>query len=402
MSSKIPDNLNWEYLINKFNDNNYVVFDVETDLIDKNISIFTKTPEFVLGVVFDGKTGLSSTFEDCDDLRMYVHKSPIIVGHNLAFDLKAAGIVHSWVQAGGIYWDTAIAEYEMTGQSATYPSLQQLADKYCPGESKESSVSEMIKAGVSPKNIPKNILAEYCKIDVDLTTKIFIAQMYAVETSLSFRQINLLLERMAFRMVTYNMSVNGLTINNKMLEDDIENINTDITVYELDVYTTMKLMLDKLPPEEVNPNSLSQISTVLFGGTYDYITKECIGEYKTGAKKGEPRYRSIKNTATIEPQESLTQGFFSKPGKLDETTLLQVKDALAKAKSAGAYAINFIDSLLKYRELNKNLSTYFVGYRDAGSKLGNLLYLNTEYKHTTTPTGRISSTKPNVQNLKGG
>jgi DNA polymerase I-like protein with 3'-5' exonuclease and polymerase domains len=385
-----------------YEDQKFLVFDTETTLINKDKSIFVDIPEFILGVALEcrGINTTYTTYEDPVQLRHEVEYSNMIIGHNVAFDLCVINYQHP---GDIIVWDTAIAEYEIRGQMATYPSLQSLADTYLYGvdSSKDTEVSEMIKAGVCPKDIPKELLEKYCKKDVILTYRVAMQQLELIMSTLSPMRINLLLERMDWRMTTYGMSQCGLTLEKEELDGDIGTMKYNMNMLHYVIRNKMAAVLKDMPLPDVNPNSLQQLKTVLFGGKYNIEINELTGEvYKTGPKKGEPKSRKKTLTQYIAKSGSLVP-LVAHPvvDKLDEPTLLRIRNFL-DGKGILKGTVDFIDDLLSYRDLAKNLNTYFLGYKESGIETKDFYVVKSEYKHTATPTGRISSTKPNVQNLK--
>lgn len=392
----------FEEIFELYKGNNFCVFDTETDLIDKNKSVMAFPPEFVVGIFYGGRTNLFTTINKPGTFTSIISSYPIVVGHNLPFDLRVMGIE---IDKDTVYWDTAIVEYEITGQYHTYPTLQSLADKYIPGRTKEEVVSEMIKSGVSPKDIPAELLEKYCEEDVSLTRDIFCKQIEYIASHFSKKQVNLLLQRLKFRAVTYTMSVEGLALDANMLDGAINSMKDELENLEIWLKGTMYMHLIHMKYEDINVNSLDQIRTVIFGGTYKVVRDEPTGEYyKTGAKAGQPKTKKVTETVVHTSANSLNAGFIYSPksgNKVDEAVLLNVRNVLDRSCRAKS-CVEFIDKLLEYRNINKNLSTYFEGYRNVGNRIGDTVYVHTEYKHTGTPTGRISSTKPNVQNLKSG
>lgn len=377
----------------------YTVIDTETKLIDKDKSVYAYPPEFVLGVSWVENTTWGNPLQEYA-IRYTREKfvetiaptvTPFIcVGHNVCFDLLVTGI-HKLSQLGhDIVWDTAIAEYEMFGQAFTYPSLQQLADKYCPGEMKENYVSEMIKAGVCPSIIPWDELEEYCKQDVNITKKVFVAQVELFKEYPKNLQ-NLILQRMKYRMITHEMSCNGMMMDKEKMLDASRNLEIDESILE------GKLMADMhghMPnADEVNPSSNQQLMGVLYGkGTYKVTKMVDTGEvYKSGDKKSQPKLRRevihlpYKNPLfPVGPMDSV-----------DEQSLNKILSCLISPECRG-----FVETLLKYRTVSKERRTYFQGYYEVARDGDPYISLHTEFKHVATPTGRISSSKPNIQNLK--
>lgn len=388
-----------EKLFECYDEGRYIVIDTETKLIDKDKSVYAYPPEFVLGVcwVENGVSGDPMQEHSVRYSKEYFKEivepaaTPFIcVGHNVCFDLLVTGIYKLSKMGHDIVWDTAIAEYEMFGQAFTYPSLQQLADKYCPGEMKENSVSEMIKAGVCPSTIPNDKLVEYCEQDVNITKKVFVAQMELFKEYPKNLQ-NLILQRMKYRMITHEMSCNGMMMDKDMMLDASRKLEIEEAILEARLIVDMKVLMPNA--DEVNPSSNQQLMGVLYGkGTYKVTKMVDTGEvYKSGDKKGQPKLKKevvhlpYKNPlSTRIPKESV-----------DEETLNQlIKFGVSTACE------DFVETLLKYRTVSKERRTYFQGYYDVARDGEPYISLHTEFKHVATPTGRISSSKPNIQNLK--
>lgn len=377
----------------------YIVIDTETKLIDKDKSVYAYPPEFVLGVYWieDDIYGdplqdyiTRHTKEEFEELIGPVRAPFITVGHNVCFDLLVTGIHKLSKMGHDIVWDTAIAEYEMFGQAFTYPSLQQLADKYCPGEMKENSVSEMIKAGVCPSTIPNDKLVEYCKQDVNITKKVFIAQMELFKEYPRNLQ-NLILQRMKYRMITHEMSCNGMMMDKEKMLGASKSLEIDENILEGNLILDMK---DHMPnADEINPSSNQQLMGVLYGkGTYKVTKMVDTGEvYKSGDKKGQPK---LKKEVIHQPYKN---PFFpvGPMDSVDEQSLNKILSCLISPECR-----DFVETLLKYRTVSKERRTYFQGYYEVARDGDPYISLHTEFKHTATPTGRISSSKPNIQNLK--
>ena len=377
----------------------YIVIDTETKLIDKDKSVYAYPPEFVLGVFWIENDFHGNPYRDyiCRDNQKDFfdglnpsHTNFIAVGHNACFDLLVT-VIHKLSTMGhDIVWDTAIAEYEMFGQAFTYPSLQHLADKYCPGEMKENSVSEMIKAGVCPSTIPNDKLVEYCKQDVNITKKVFVAQMELFKEYPRNLQ-NLILQRMKYRMITHEMSCNGMMMDKKKMLGASKSLEIDENILEGKL---TRAMLSHMPKaDDINPSSNQQLMGVLYGkGTYKVTKMVDTGEvYKSGDKKGLPK---LKKEVLHQPYKNpLFPG--SPMDSVDEQSLNKILSCLIPPECR-----DFVETLLKYRTVSKERRTYFQGYSEVARDGEPYISLHTEFKHTATPTGRISSSKPNIQNLK--
>lgn len=403
-------NTNLEEFLEAYKGRYIVVADAETKLIDKDKSVYATPPEFVLGVVYtetsaDGypreydeyfsvwetkDKSFTIPFSHVFCTAMEYGINCIVVGHNVCFDMLVSGVEKLYTTNKDFIWDTAIAEYEMYAQTFTYPSLQSLADKYCPGEHKEGAVSEMIKAGVCPSTIPRKDLEAYCLQDVILTHKIFHAQM---KTFLEYPKNlqNLILQRMQYRMITHEMSCNGMMMDKEKMLGASRSLEVDETILEGKLTIGMASHMPNA--DEVNPNSNQQLMGVLYGiGTYKITKMVDTGEvYKSGDKKGQPKLK--KDVVHLPYKNPLFPvGLMS---SVDEQSLNKILSCLISPECK-----NFVETLLKYRTVSKERRTYFQGYYEVARDGDPYISLHTEFKHTATPTGRISSSKPNIQNLK--
>ena len=78
----------------------------------------------------------------------------------------------------------------------------------------------------------------------------------------------------------------------------------------------------------------------------------------------------------------------------DDETLLMLLDRLSENKESHNY--KFIDLLIQHRKLSKIQSTYVVGLLE---KITERNRIHTSFNQTVTTTGRLSSSKPNLQNV---
>ena len=152
--------------------------------------------------------------------------------------------------------------------------------------------------------------------------------------------------------------------------------------------------------------SNDDISTILYGGTIIETIRIPVGHYKSGAKLGEVRYKiekiehafpqlvkPLKNTETKKSSNRIADG------KAEQHTQWEVNEPVLRKLKATGDARKLIDIILEYSKLEKLRGTYLQGYSDLISKMGwqhNMLHggLN----QCVAVTGRLSSTKPNLQN----
>lgn len=330
----------------------------------------------------------------------------LYVGHNIRFDilhLRKGGTLGVWLKEGRI-WDTAHVEYLLSGQTHKFPSLDELSKKYgLP--LKDDRLKTMWESGMQTEDMPEEILVEYCKQDVDNTHKIFLKQLEEVER----RGMQALVKsQMDALMGLMEMEWNGMYIDTNGLEEYKHTIEARVNTLELDIkeYITTHTPIDIL---DANPNSLEHLNLLLFGGAYTHTIKVPMTDadgnavlYKSGAKKGEPRYKNVEETVPckgleilIEPDHEMTsQGLFKLDDDILQKYLAHYNVPPLVSKTPEIYTV--IDTIIQYRQLNKELSTYIEGYSKFIWPSG---FIHPNFNTTLTATGRLSSSQPNMQNI---
>jgi DNA polymerase I-like protein with 3'-5' exonuclease and polymerase domains len=148
--------------------------------------------------------------------------------------------------------------------------------------------------------------------------------------------------------------------------------------------------------EEFNTESGDHLSVLLYGGTITISRKEIVGVYKGGDRKGQEK-QGWKDYSYTLPRlfNPLPKSELKKPGfwATGEDILKQLKCR----DKAGKRVIEIILSLAK---LEKMRGTYYNGLpklRETMNWPKNMLHGN--LNQVTARTGRLSSTKPNLQNM---
>ena len=145
-----------------------------------------------------------------------------------------------------------------------------------------------------------------------------------------------------------------------------------------------------------NWNSGDHLSAFLYGGTVIETTKQPVGIYKTGEKKGQVKFQNVdiehKLPRLVEP---LKNSELKKPGfyATDEGTLKKLK---------GPFAKKYVSPILRLARLDKLIGTYYEGLPKLNKTMDwdeGMLY--PQYNQCVTQTGRLSSSRPNGQNLAG-
>jgi len=308
-----------------------------------------------------------------------------IIAFNAKFDLAWVRRQLGFIPA--VVWDCQLAEFIMSGQTQKYPSLQGACEKYQVGTKIDIVKTEYWEKGIDTDQIPFEILAEYGAQDVNVTWDVFQkqVQLFSNEEQSAFKLFRLQCNDL---IVLQEMEHNGIVYDTEGSLKSSDELEGQVKELERKLY-------EFTGGTPINFDSRDHVSVLLYGGT---ITEDCrvpIGVYKTGAKVGQPRYKIVTKDyqlpRLVEPikgSELKKEGYYS----TDESTLLSVK--------ANKTAKKLIEWLLSRSKIMKLKSTYLLGLPktidDMGWKYG---MLHSNLNQCVASTGRLSSTKPNQQNL---
>jgi len=321
----------------------------------------------------------------------------LIVAHNIAFDMlhlmrESPGFL-KYMEEGEAIWDTMIVEYLLTGQETKWASLDDLSLKYG-GTVKDNRIKEYWNNGISTEDIPEEEILPYLEQDVRNLKIIYEAQLKEAHR---LSMMPLIESQMSARQATIMMEYNGMYFDTERATELSKSVEGSLNNYEDALRAAMRLIMPDVPYSILNPNSTAQISTTLFGGEVNYKGVELVLDeegkqvfYKSGAKKGQMKTKIVDKVCKIE------QGLFSPPAKFKKGVngYYPVGDEILKRLEDSS---GFVDTLRKYRELSKQVGTYFEGYSALVWPHDSCIHgtLN----HCQTNTGRLSSSNPNLQNI---
>ena len=142
----------------------------------------------------------------------------------------------------------------------------------------------------------------------------------------------------------------------------------------------------------LNFNSNDHLSAFLYGGTIKEEGKEHVGFFKTGDKKGQPKYRNViiehilpRLYEPLKGTEMQKEGVFA----TDEGTLRKLK---------GKKGV--IQNILELSKLEKLNGTYYKGLVKLRKEMNwEEGILHGQFNQTTAQTGRLSSSRPNLHNF---
>jgi DNA polymerase I-like protein with 3'-5' exonuclease and polymerase domains len=373
-----------------------LILDVETTISNKGNPFDERNKLCYVGLYSDGVHNLydidysgSPNREALDTIQRSIDSYDTIVGFNIKFDLH-------WIRRYGInimgkrIWDCQLVHYILTNQQNPYPSLNGVASHYDLGSKLDVVASEYWSNNIDTPSIPRDVLEEYLLEDLRLTQKVYDKQMqeFALLTKPRQRLISLHNQDL---MVLQEMEFNGILFQeqecNRLateLEDQVKKIDEEMFGYH------------NLP--EFNPSSTEHVSTLLYGGIIKVKRKEVVGTFKTGTRAGQPKERwveyEIKFDRLINPlkgSELEKEGYYS----TDEQTLKSLK-------VRSNYGKTLVELILTRATLEKRLTAYYKGLVDLRKDMNwNEGQLHGQLNQCVARTGRLSSSKPNLQNFDG-
>lgn len=359
-----------------------------------------------------------------------LQETQLLIGHNMGgFDLnwlrrlseegKKEKEVNRFTLDLGRFiqlWDTQIAEYLLSGQSMISPSLDEVATLYnLP--LKDSAIKQYWAAGIPTDQIPMQELLDYLEHDVLVTSKIFMAQLAAIGASETFHNgiFNIMPTQMLARLATAEMEWNGMYFDKERANKYREELSVGLDMLtvriKLDAYNILKDLGNTEEGLDFNPASPKDIKLLLYGGV-DQVERDVpvLDEkgnqiiYKSGIKRGKVKTRKEKVSIKIQGAlpVDVVADLVADGYEVDtsEDTLRKILKLLKSITVLRASILSDIEELIKdileYRSIAKEISTYLIGYslevQDDGC-------IHTSYNHTITRTGRLSSSKPNLQNI---
>lgn len=358
--------------------NNELVFDVETTIKNKG-NPYNKDNRVCYWGYLSRNGPEIWTVPPITDL-----ESSLVIGFNLKFDL-------TWAKRYDILlpvdiWDCQLAHFLLTGQAESYPSLNGVCEFYGLEHKLSIIEEEYWSKGIDTPDIPQEIMKEYLTQDLRLTYQVYQKQS---EDFKSNPQLYKLFKLQCEDLLTLiEMEWNGLVVDvasckekEKECEEQIKRIDAEL--------------LEFTGEAPVNWDSNDHCSAVLYGGTIVYEDRVPIGVYKSGAKEGQTRYKKIKYEyqfpRLVDPpkgSELQKEGYFS----TDEDTLRSCGGSRKVKK--------LIDNLLTRSKLEKLRGTYYKGIParivESNSFDGTL---HGQFNQCVARTGRLSSSKPNLQNF---
>jgi DNA polymerase I-like protein with 3'-5' exonuclease and polymerase domains len=266
-------------------------------------------------------------------------------------------------------------------QRNPYPSLEAAAVKYGLGHKIDVIKSQYWNKKIDTDQIPWDVLKTYAIQDAILTYRLYETQQQYVTP----KQRVLLGLMFADLHVLALMEKNGIKFDETLCESRAAELDKSALA--------LRESLDSFYPEiPINWGSPDQLSAFLYGGVIKQTVKVHDGFFKSGARKGEPRYRNQEVPhqlprlyQPLRGTELAKEGMFS----TNEDTLLKLKGKRGPLKA-----------LLELSKLDKLNGTYYKGLPKLNAEMHwKPGYLHGNFNQCVAATGRLSSTKPNLQNF---
>lgn len=149
---------------------------------------------------------------------------------------------------------------------------------------------------------------------------------------------------------------------------------------------------------DFNFNSNDHISCLLYGGSIFIDDKIPIGVFKSGDKKGQVKFKNIKKEYKLPRLVEPLKGTETKKS-IEGKEYWEVNETILRKLKLNKQAKVIVDLLNKYAELEKLRGTYLNGYSDLIDEMNwQEQKLHSNFNQTSVVTGRLSSSRPNMQN----
>lgn len=353
-----------------------LVLDTETTTWNKGHWADSRNKLVCYSWASDKTSGASSEWEH---LPGRMSQADLLIFFNGKFDIHWIKKVGLWVDKP--IWDCQIAEFILSHQTSRFPSLNDTASKYGLPVKLDIVKTEYWDKGINTDEIPWQVLSDYAKWDAELTLAVYHKQIALMTPE----QVKLCKLQCMDLMVLQEMEANGILYDEQLCHERSKEIDDQISKIkgELSAY---------YPGIPLNWSSNDDVSAFLYGGVVKEEAKEHVGFYKTGAKAGQPKYKNVLIEHSLprlfEPlkgSELKKEGMFA----TDESTLRKLKGNK-----------KLVEKLLLLAKLEKMNGTYYQGIPKLRKEMNwpeNMLHGN--FNQTQAATGRLSSSRPNLQNF---
>ena len=308
-----------------------------------------------------------------------IDRAGMLVGFNIKFDLH-------WLKLFGIdvsnkpIFDCQVAEYVLSRQRTKYPSLAGCLETYNLPAKTDIVKTEYWDKGIDTDAIPWEILSEYNVNDVKTTLQLYQKQIELLKPQ-QRRLVHLCCEDL---LTLEEMEFNGIPVDLDAIQKSSNELNEEISKIANELGS-------RYPHIPLNFNSTDHLSAYLYGGSIEEERRVMVGLYKSGGKLGQPRYSIERQTHYLDGLVKPIKGTELKKEGLwstNEETLRKLKDKTG-----------VVPLLLKIAQLTK-VNEFYEGFIKINKEMNwPKNKIHGQFNQVTTWTGRLSSTKPNLQNM---
>jgi len=365
------------------------VLDVETNIFGKG-NPFSQCGKLIsIGLQTKKDTYLyeAEQEETKNSVQKIINNSKLLIGFNIKFDLH-------WIKRYGInfdhcqVWDCQLAHFLLTGQECVLPSLNKVCEWYELEQKLDIVKTEYWEKGIDTENIPIEILNPYLEMDLCLTNQVYHKQLNDFKKDPQLFKLFKL--QCLDLLVLQEMEFNGLNFNTKKATELKENCLKRISEIEKE----LRVGYENIP---INFQSHDHVSCYLYGGDIISQTSMPVGHYKTGPKAGMVKTKKMefKNALPrlIDPprgSELVKEGFYA--------TSEPILRGMEQSKKVGSK----VKLLLERAKLSKLVGTYYEGIPELITKMDwRDSIIHGSFNQCIAATGRLSSSKPNLQNFAG-
>ena len=378
-------------------------------------------------------------------------KTTLLVGHNIKFDLM--WLLESGFKYKGRVYDTMLGEYILNRGVRKSLTLEMCCRRRKIG-SKDSSVKEWMDRGVSFENIPKDIVEEYGKIDVQITRRLFDSQMADLKLEKNKGLLMTVKMMNEFLVVLSDMERNGINVDLKELDRVEKEFRAEFAYLKQKID---KIVYRQMGDTKINLSSPEQLAWLIYSmkpkDKKQWAKIFNVGiDKNTGKSKRRPNYSRQQfrnlvadNTETIHrtvaeqciachgkgvikrikkdgsPFKNYTKcsdcdgegyiytpmakvaGFRQRPRSvydIAESGFRTDRITLSKiASEAEGEFKEFIDAIVRHNAVDTYLNTFVEGLKNFTNEKG---FLHPKFMQAITATGRLSSRDPNFQNQPRG
>lgn len=321
-------------------------FDTETDSLDAMscgiVGISFAMEEGEAWYVALSSLGMEARQQLAPFAPIFRNPQVLKIGQNVKFDLKV--IERYGLQAVGPFWDTMIAHYLI--QPELSHGMDAMAESYL--GYKPVPIEQLIGAkGKGQKSMralqPEEVYKYACE-DADITLRLY----HKLRTELEKEGLEDLFYKLEMPLmeVLLDMEQTGVRIDVKVLTETVEELRQELETLDMQIHQSVL-------GYSFNVNSPKEVGELLF----DHLR------------------------------------LVDKPKKTKTGQYVTREDELQKI----AHLHPVVGMILEYRGLRKLLSTYIEPLPQLVNP--NTGRIHTTYNQTSTATGRLSSTDPNLQNI---